>query len=835
MSKSQQNLNQKAQKDNQGNNQANKQENNQANKQESNQANKQEKEANKKKATQTKKDKKNNKNNDKKNDKGSRFPKPPANLRIIKLSFTNLIFIAAILLGAILFFNTYFQPELGEEIGIDDFLNNIKSDRYSQVDIRNDGNAVGVGKRVNLLQGEVEIEDLQKSMEAENLNTTIVTSDGLEKKSLSELVNELKAPESLAEGFKDAIDELRGDVIEEIYILDSRIIADWGQEEKKDWLIEEKGENDLISLLDANNTDIASLPVRVSYLRSSGVAVNNDEFINSFNNGKYASIWQVGESVYAKVSSVHVHRNFVNFGTATADFTKMLQEEGINLSSQDVEFNVLPISQIDYNVIINLVLVGGLLFTGFMLLKSLNGAGGGLMKFGQSKARMFFGQKANVDFSDVAGVDEAKQELKEVVDFLKNPKKYIKLGAKIPRGVLMVGEPGTGKTLMARAVAGEAGVPFFHTSGSEFEEMLVGAGASRVRDLFEKAKKASPALIFIDEIDAVGRKRGTTIQSSSTEQTLNQILVEMDGFEQRDNVIVIAATNRPDVLDPALLRPGRFDRKVVLQLPDIEGRKAIIKIHAEDKPISKDVDFEKVAKRTVGFTGADLENMLNEAAIIVAKESRKEITPDDIEEAATKVQAGPIRKRKRTDRELKMTAYHEAAHAIVMKKTPESDTVHRITILSRGMALGYTMPLPETDELQVTRTKMVSKIMALLAGYVSEEIKFDDVSTGSANDIEKATNIAKRMVKKFGMSKKLGLVQYGDPDEEPQMGWGYGKSGYSEATAEMIDEEIRGIITKAKENVEKILKENSDIHEKLANMLLEKEVVEAEEFEELFE
>ncbi len=769
--------------------------------------------------------------NKKKSKKGSNFPKPPVNLRIIKLSFTNLIFIAALLLGSILFFNTYFQPQLGEEIGIDDFLNNIKSDRYSQVDIRNDGNAVGIGKRVNLLQNEIELSELEKN---EEVNTSLVSSSDLEKKPLSELVAELKAPESLSEGLREAIDELRGDFIEEVLILDSRIIVNWSQDEKKDWLIEEKGESDLISLLDANNTDIASLPVRVTYLRSSGIAVNDDEFINSYSNDKYDTVWEVGESVYAKVKPINVSRNFVNFGTATADFTKMLQEEGINLSSQDVEFNVLPINQIDLNIIINLILVGGLLFTGFMLLRSLNGAGGGLMKFGQSKARMFFGQKADVDFSDVAGVDEAKEELKEVVDFLKNPKKYIKLGAKIPRGVLMVGEPGTGKTLMARAVAGEAGVPFFHTSGSEFEEMLVGAGASRVRDLFEKAKKASPALIFIDEIDAVGRKRGTTIQSSSTEQTLNQILVEMDGFEQRDNVIVIAATNRPDVLDPALLRPGRFDRKVVLQLPDIEGRKSIIKIHAEDKPISKDVDFEKVAKRTVGFTGADLENMLNEAAIIVAKENRKEVTPDDIEEAATKVQAGPIRKRKRTDRELKMTAYHEAAHAIVMKKTPESDTVHRITILSRGMALGYTMPLPETDELQVTRTKMVSKIMALLAGYVSEEIKFDDVSTGSSNDIEKATSIAKRMVKKFGMSKKLGLVQYGDPDEEPQMGWGYGKAGYSEATAEIIDEEVRSIIHKAKEDVEKILKENSAIHEKLANMLLDKEVVEAEEFEELF-
>jgi len=355
------------------------------------------------------------------------------------------------------------------------------------------------------------------------------------------------------------------------------------------------------------------------------------------------------------------------------------------------------------------------------------------------------------------------------------------------------------------------------------------------KDLFQKAKKASPALIFIDEIDAVGRKRGTTIQSSSTEQTLNQILVEMDGFEPRDNVIVIAATNRPDVLDPALLRPGRFDRKVILDAPDIEGRKAILEIHAANKPLAADVDLLQVSKRTVGFSGADLANMLNEAAIIVAKSGRKEITSHDIEEAATKVQAGPIRKRSRSKEELKMTAYHEAAHAVVMKITPQSDPVHRITILSRGMALGYTMPLPETDQLQMTKTKMLSRIKALLAGFISEEMVFKDVTTGASNDIEKATSLAQKMVKQFGMSKKLGLVKYGSSDDQPQWGWeGGNESKYSDATAQIIDEEVRKIIQDCYESAKTILVEYRSILDILAQLLIDKEVIEGDEFKNLF-
>jgi len=399
----------------------------------------------------------------------------------------------------------------------------------------------------------------------------------------------------------------------------------------------------------------------------------------------------------------------------------------------------------------------------------------------------------------------------------------------------MVGAPGTGKTLLARAIAGEAGVPFFHTSGSEFEEMLVGAGASRVRDLFDKAKKAAPALIFIDEIDAVARKRGTTIQSGTTEQTLNQILVEMDGFEKNTNVIVIAATNRPDVLDPAILRPGRFDRRIVLDLPDIQGRKEIIAIHAKNKPLSKDVSMDTLAKRTVGFSGADIENMLNEAAIIAAKDNRKEITPFDMEEAATKVQVGPQRKRNRTEKELKMTAYHEAAHALVMSLVPESDPVHRVTIVSRGMALGYTMPLPETDQLQMSKTQMLSKIKSLLAGHASEEMFFNDVTSGAANDIEKATNIAKRMVMQFGMSKKLGLVKYGD-EEEPYLGYSYGQNkDYSEETAKIIDEEVRKLIGECFEVTKDLIKSNKEKLEKIVKVLLEKETIDAVEFKEIIQ
>ncbi len=755
----------------------------------------------------------------------------PAKVRVIKLSVTNIAFLAvAVILVWVLITNAM-NPSLGERITVDEFLRAVKENRYSQVDVRNDGNAVGLGKYIEVVKVDATASTLPKAdsgVSAPRINK----AENLEEKSATDLANVLRAPRNFSESLGQLRAAFARETIREIILLENQVLVDWEADTVKDWVITGVKEQDLVSTLSSANLDINTLPIRVVYLRSAGISRSKADYENALNAGRYQDVWVFSGTVYARVREEKLSRTHVNFGTATGDFTKFLQEEGVNLASQTTSFKFIPINQIDPILLINIAFIGMLGFLGFMLLRTMNSSNGGLMKFGQSKARMFFGQKMKIKFADVAGVDEAKEELKEVVDFLRNPAKYQKIGAKIPRGVLMVGEPGTGKTLLARAVAGEAGVPFFHTSGSEFEEMLVGAGASRVRDLFDKAKKASPALIFIDEIDAVGRKRGTTFQSSSTEQTLNQILVEMDGFEGRDNVIVIAATNRPDVLDPALLRPGRFDRKVVLDSPDLEGRQAILSIHAQGKPISKSVDMREVAKRTVGFSGADLANMLNEAAIIVAKANRQEITAEDIEEAATKVQSGPVRRRKRTEEELKMTAYHEAAHAVVMALTPQSDPVHRITILSRGMALGYTMNLPETDQLQMTKTKMLSKVRHLLAGWAAEELVFDDVTTGASNDIERATSIAGKMVKQFGMSKKLGLVKYGS-EEEPHMGWGRADKPYSEATAQIIDQEVRDIISAALTDVKDILQKNRKLLDAISERLLKDEVMERDVFEAL--
>lgn len=522
-----------------------------------------------------------------------------------------------------------------------------------------------------------------------------------------------------------------------------------------------------------------------------------------------------------------------------SDFANFVySKDGLGLSEQDVPIKYCnpPVDWVMIiNGIFNILMFIGIVALGLFLVRGVQSSGSKLFSFGKSKAKLVFGRKTDVTFKDVANYDEAKEELREIVMFLRDPKRFLKLGARIPKGLLLVGAPGTGKTYFARAIAGEAQVPFFHTSGAEFEEMLVGAGASRVRDLFMKAKKAAPALIFIDEIDAVARKRGTTIQSSSTEQTLNQILVEMDGFEQHENVIVIAATNRPDVLDPAILRPGRFDRRVVLDLPDIEGREKILKIHSRNKPLSKGVNLEKVAKRTVGFSGADLENMLNEAAIIAAKGRKKEISGNDIEEAATKVIIGPERKRRRTKKDIEMIAYHEAGHAIVSKFVPQADPVHRITIISRGLSLGSTMYLPEDDELLVTRTKILSKIKTLLGGRAAEELKFGDISTGAADDIERASDLTRKMVMKYGMSKKLGLVEYGKSDNLKYLGYAYSNHrDYSEVTAREIDIELKRVIDESYEEVKRILEKNEKKLIKLANLLIEKESIDAGEFMALF-
>lgn len=456
-------------------------------------------------------------------------------------------------------------------------------------------------------------------------------------------------------------------------------------------------------------------------------------------------------------------------------------------------------------------------------------AGGPMMGFGDTRAKLFVGKKQDVKFDQIQGADEAVEEVKEIVSFLKNPEKYTKLGARIPKGVLLVGAPGTGKTLLARAIAGEANVPFFFTSGSEFEEMLVGTGASRVRDLFFKAKKAAPSIIFIDEIDSIARKRGTVIHSGNTEQTLNQILVEMDGFDKNTNVIVIAATNRPDILDPAILRPGRFDRRIVLELPDIKGREEILKVHSQNKPLAKDVDLHQVAKRTIGFSGADLENTLNEAAIIAAKAGRDEITAADIEEAATKVTIGPAKKRAKSEKKKKLIAYHEAGHAIAGYFMEEADRVHRISIVSRGYAGGVTMYLPEeeTEELK-TDKKFFAELVVLYGGRTAEKLAIGSISTGARSDIQRATQIARDMVKKYGMSS-LGYIDFDDSDEY----YVSQSAPYSQKTAEAIDAEVNKILSDAQKKCEELLSEHRDKLDLVARVLMEKEVIEGDEFYEL--
>ncbi len=476
----------------------------------------------------------------------------------------------------------------------------------------------------------------------------------------------------------------------------------------------------------------------------------------------------------------------------------------------------------------------------FMFMQQAGGGGGGrgMMNFGKSKARVSVDGKTKKTFEDVAGADEEKDELKEIVDFLKAPDRFRRLGARIPKGVLLVGPPGTGKTLLAKAVAGEAGVPFFSISGSDFVEMFVGVGASRVRDLFENAKKNAPCIIFIDEIDAVGRHRGAGLGGGhdEREQTLNQLLVEMDGFGVNEGVIIIAATNRPDILDPALLRPGRFDRQVVVDAPDVKGREAILKVHAKGKPLAEDVDLEVLAKTTVGFSGADLENLVNEAALVAARLGHESITMKDLEDSIMKVVAGPEKKsRKVPERDKKLTAYHEAGHAVVSKMLPTQDRVHQVSIIPRGRAGGYTLSLPKEDMFYTSKTEMVEEIIVLLGGRVAEQLVFGDISTGASNDIERATGIAKAMVTRYGMSEKLGARTFGDQNNEVFIGLDYGHTiDYSQDTAAMIDQEIKNIIDECYQRCTEILKEKMEYLEKVAQTLLEKEKIEEDEFEAIF-
>lgn len=484
------------------------------------------------------------------------------------------------------------------------------------------------------------------------------------------------------------------------------------------------------------------------------------------------------------------------------------------------------------------ILVTGILFVVvwiFIMKKMGGGLGGKEMNFGKAKIKNTNDEKRKTTFEDVAGADEEKEELEEIVEFLKAPDKYNKLGARIPKGVLLVGPPGTGKTLLARAVAGEAGVPFFSISGSDFVEMFVGVGASRVRDLFEQAKKNSPCIIFIDEIDAVGRQRGAGLGGGhdEREQTLNQLLVEMDGFGANEGVILIAATNRPDVLDPALMRPGRFDRQVIVSYPDINGREAILKVHARKKPLAPDVKLKTIAKTTAGFTGADLENLLNEAALLAARKNKKAITMEEIEEATIKVVVGAEKKtRVMSDKEKKLTAYHEAGHAICFHELATQDPVHEISIIPRGMAGGYTMPLPSEDKSYNSRTEMLEDIVVCLGGRVAEAIILDDISTGASNDIEKATKTARDMVTKYGMTKELGCICYGKDNSAVFLGRDMGHTqDYSEQTAAKIDELILEIVNNAYDRAETILKDNIDKLHEVAAYLIKHEKMGGDDFE----
>jgi cell division protease FtsH len=485
--------------------------------------------------------------------------------------------------------------------------------------------------------------------------------------------------------------------------------------------------------------------------------------------------------------------------------------------------------------VLPLLIIGGFIF---FMMRQAQGTNNQALSFGKSRARMFLGNKTVVTFADVAGVDEAKTELQEVVEFLKFPEKFNSLGARIPRGVLLVGPPGTGKTLMARAVAGEAGVPFFSISGSEFVEMFVGVGASRVRDLFDQAKRNSPCIVFVDEIDAVGRQRGAGLGGShdEREQTLNQILVEMDGFDTNTNVIVVAATNRPDVLDPALLRPGRFDRQVILDRPDMKGRVEILRVHTKGKPLDKGVDVEGVARQSPGFSGADLANLVNEAAILSARRNKKVIGMSEFQEALERIVAGPERKsRVISDAEKAIIAYHEGGHAIVQRILPKCDPVSKVTIISRGMALGYTMALPQEDRYLQSKTEFEDKIAGLLGGNVSERLIFGDTTTGASNDIEKATDLARRMVTEFGMSDKLGPLSFGKRDELVFLGREIGEQrNYSDEIAKQIDEEVRAIIDKAYERATEVLTTHRDRLVALAEKLVAEETVDADTFEAMF-
>lgn len=540
------------------------------------------------------------------------------------------------------------------------------------------------------------------------------------------------------------------------------------------------------------------------------------------------------DKVYSyTVPNVSLFANEVLGGEDAENYRKKYNAEN---PDDPLQYNLIPISDNSFwlNLIPTLLMLGVMIF--FFVFMMKNAGGGKMSSFGKTNAKMAPSSK-KASFEDVAGADEEKEELKEIVDFLRDNKKYTEIGARIPKGVLLLGPPGTGKTLLARAVAGEARVPFFSISGSDFVEMFVGVGASRVRDLFEQAKKNAPAIIFIDEIDAVGRQRGAGLGGGhdEREQTLNQLLVEMDGFEDNDSVIVMAATNRRDILDPALLRPGRFDRQILVGYPDVKGREAILKVHTRDKPLAPDVDLETIAKSTVGFTGADLENLVNEASLLAARKNKKAITKDELEEASIKVVAGPEKKSKViTEDEKKLTAYHEGGHALCTYYSKTQDKVHQVSIIPRGQAGGFTMSLPVKDKSYVSKNEMYENIVVLLGGRVAEKLILDDISTGASNDLERATSTARNMVTRYGFSDNLGPVVYGQGEHEVFLGRDYTNTpSYSDNVAAEIDNEIRTLIESAFTDAEKILNEHMDKLHVVAKYLMKYEKVDGATFEKL--
>ena len=553
-----------------------------------------------------------------------------------------------------------------------------------------------------------------------------------------------------------------------------------------------------------------------------------------------------------KAKEILVSGDDVRVETGGSDFVTSHKDSSSDLASQlnDLGVEAAKLAAVKYIVdrppewgsllstisfLLPALIVGGLIY---FMFRQAQGTNNQAMSFGKSRARMFTGEHPTVTFEDVAGAEEAKHDLQEVVEFLKEPEKFVSLGARIPKGVLLVGSPGTGKTLLAKAVSGEAGVPFFSISGSEFVEMFVGVGASRVRDLFDQAKRHSPCIVFVDEIDAVGRHRGAGLGGShdEREQTLNQILVEMDGFDTDTNVIVVAATNRPDILDPALLRPGRFDRRVVLDRPDMKGREEIFKVHVRGKPLSDDVNLGNLAKSTPGFVGADIENMVNEAAIVAARRNKKIIAMTDFEEAMERVMLGPERKsRVIHPKEKKITAFHEAGHAVVMRALPNSDPLRKVTIIPRGFAAGLTWSMPEDDNSHMTRSKLKDMLAGILGGRAAEETVFEEITTGASNDLEKVTEIARSMVQRWGMSEKLGPLVYGKKEELVFLGKELGEQrDYSEAVAQQIDGEVQRIVAEAHETALRILSENRDRLDRVAAALIEIESLDWEDFEKVW-